>query len=198
MSAIINARSEPQDEVTPLHGHGRDIRRSRRRHAVRRKRGVAQTPQKQAAAKASSRVPYQEYLAAECLTGSNFCRFDSEEWPRSSGSRFFESRARAGTRAACFRRSWSSPSCAPAPTPSSGESISWRRATRRRTGGRLGHKRTDPHVHLRRPQTAEQPQLRDDRGWLLRLHDLRLPDEGRLTGRSGRRSAVSSQKAPIA
>ena len=42
---------------------------------------LAQTPQKQAAAKKNSRTPYQAYLAADCLTGSNFCKFVSEEVP---------------------------------------------------------------------------------------------------------------------
>jgi hypothetical protein len=44
----------------------------------------------------------------------------------------------------------------------------------------VGHQRGDPHVHPRRPQTADQPELMDDRGRLLRLHYLRLPDAGRL------------------
>ena len=39
----------------------------------------AEAPQKPSDAKGSSRTPYQAYLAADCLPGSNFCKFVSEE-----------------------------------------------------------------------------------------------------------------------
>jgi hypothetical protein len=45
---------------------------------------LAQTPKAQAAAKAKASTPYQAYLAADCITGSNFCKFISEDVPAQS------------------------------------------------------------------------------------------------------------------
>ena len=41
----------------------------------------AQSAQREAAASATSRTPYQAYLAPDCLPGSNFCKFVSEDVP---------------------------------------------------------------------------------------------------------------------
>ena len=42
---------------------------------------LAQTPARTAAASATSRTPYQAYLADGCVDGSNFCRFEGENVP---------------------------------------------------------------------------------------------------------------------
>jgi hypothetical protein len=39
---------------------------------------LAQSPTREAAASVTSRTPYQAYLAAGCIDGSNFCRFEGE------------------------------------------------------------------------------------------------------------------------